>query len=106
MRTLITFGLLFSAHAGAEQFALQIGNSVAVQTPPAKVASFVFRAVGCGDPSKVELNATAEGLVGGERQSKKLSRITPGPAPGVYIVPREWPTDGVWIVNLSARCAN
>jgi len=43
--------------------------------------------------------------VNGARQSAAL-RLLPGTGPGVYLVSRDWPTQGVWVVRLIGTCAN
>ncbi|MBI4907453.1 MAG: hypothetical protein HY820_27760 [Acidobacteria bacterium] len=96
--------LFAAASLPASEFTLQIGNPVAVQTQTAKAASFAFRAVGCEQMAKLDVTATAEGTVGGERKSQKIPKLVPGTAPGTFLVYRHWPLDGVWILHLVARC--
>ena len=88
----------------AEQFSLEIGNPVAAGNFRAKMAVLAVRAKGCAQPAKVELNGAAEGLIEAGRQTVPLLRVTAMPTPGVYAVPHEWPREGAWVVNLTARC--
>ena len=85
-------------HAGG--FFLTIGNPVAANAPEAKRAVLVVRPDGCNEPAKARITGTAEGLVNGARRSVPLKLIAL-PTPGVYAVNREWPAEGVWVVNLT-----
>jgi len=94
---------LMAGRAPAEEFSLMIGPPVAAQNYSAKSAAFVFRTKGCADPDKIEVNGTAEGLYNGVRKTVRLQRIG-AVQPGVYSIFREWTGEGVWVVNLAARC--
>ena len=86
-----------------EQFAIQVASPVAAQSFHAKTSTFVFRTVGCAEPAKAEISVTAEGMMQNQRRSQRLQRIM-STSPGVYAVFREWPSEGVWILNIAARC--
>jgi len=110
--TLILFAAL-AASAAAADFALSIGNPAAAMlpgtpgTPPIvkkTAAVLAVRAENCADPAKVQITATAEGQINGSRQSIDL-RLFPGSTPGAYLVSRDWPAQGVWVVSLSGTCA-
>jgi hypothetical protein len=109
--------LALSASAFAVDFTLAIGNPAAASLPgtenspgaPARVfkvkdALLAVRTENCADPAKAQITGTAEGLVNGARQSVML-RLIPATGSGVYLVSREWPSQGVWVVNLSGVCA-
>jgi hypothetical protein len=96
---------LIAGRAPAEEFSLMIGPPVAAQNYNAKNAAFVFRTKGCADPDKIEVNGTAEGLYNGVRKTLRLQRIG-AVQPGVYSIFREWAAEGVWVVNLAARCTS
>ena len=107
-RTILTASIVLAAagpSASAEDFAIQIANSVAAQSYHMKRSAFVFRTTGCASPAKPEVTAKAEGRVSGARRSLPL-KVVPASTPGVYGIFREWPEEGVWIVNLMARCAS
>jgi hypothetical protein len=87
----------------AQDFVLQVGPAIAGNAAPAKKSLFVVRPGGCADPASVKITATAEGLVNGARRSVPVKLATL-PTPGVHAVPRDWPTGGVWIVNLVGTC--
>ncbi|HYI93329.1 MAG TPA: hypothetical protein VEX68_07280 [Bryobacteraceae bacterium] len=87
----------------AGEFTIQLANSVAAQNYQMKRSAFVFRTDGCVAPDKPDVMAKAEGKVSGNRRSLPL-KVVASPTPGVYGVFREWPEEGVWIVNLTARC--
>jgi hypothetical protein len=96
---------LFAAPAAfGDEFSFQIGSPIAARTSHMKSASFVFRTQGCADLAKSDVGATAEGLVNGERRSVRL-KVAPASTPGVYAIFREWPTEGVWVIHLTGRCA-
>jgi hypothetical protein len=84
-------------------FRLEIGPAVA-STGAGKVkdAVLLVRPLACDDAASVVITATAEGIVGGVRQSVvlKLQRL---PTPGVHAVSRQWP-EGRWVLNLTATC--
>lgn len=88
----------------AQDFSIQIASPVAAQSHQMKRSAFVFRTVGCAD-AKPEVSATAEGRVEGQRRSVPL-KVVPAPTANVFAISREWPNQGVWIVNIKARCAS
>lgn len=106
--------IALSASAFAADFMLAIGNPIAASFPVAensptqvrkvKDAAFAVRPEGCADPEKAQITGTAEGLVNGGRQSVTL-RLIAVSGPGVYLVSREWPSQGVWVVRLIGNCA-
>ena len=94
---------LAGAHwALAGGFFLSIGNPVAANVPQVKKAVLVVRPDGCNEPAKAQITGTAEGIVNGARQSVHL-KLTALPTPGVYAVFREWPAEGIWVVNLTGK---
>jgi hypothetical protein len=106
MSKFIAILALFYLQAGllaAEGFSIQIASPVAAQTYRMKSSAFVFRALGCEAPAKPEVTATAEGMVLGQRRSVPL-KVQEAQTPGVFGIFRQWPDEGVWIVNLAGRC--
>jgi hypothetical protein len=108
--------MAFSVSAFAADFTLAIGSPVAASLPGAPTTSggapvqvrkvdalFAVRTENCADPANALITAAAEGLVNGERQSAAL-RLIPGSGPGVYLVPRGWSAQGVWVVRLIGSC--
>jgi hypothetical protein len=86
----------------AEEFRLTVGPPVAGNAPQSKMSLFVVRVDGCPNPAAAGIEATAEGLVSGVRQSRPITLIAL-PTPGVFAINRGgWP-DGVWVVNLVGR---
>lgn len=109
LRTALGFGFVatlfaLSAAASAQEFALQVGPPVAGNAPSAKRAVLVVRPVGCADPAQAQITATAEGIVNGARRSMPLT-LAALPTPGVHAIQPEWPSPGVWVVNLIGNCA-
>jgi hypothetical protein len=105
MKRLSIAVLAIAANAMAQGFTFTIGSPVASQDFQLKAAAFVFRTEGCGDPARLVVSATAEGVVKGERRSVAL-RVFTGTKPGVYAVSQNWPSEGFWVVNLKGACAN
>jgi hypothetical protein len=105
VRSLTCAGLLFSPALTAESLQIQIASPVAAQMYQMKRSAFVFRTSGCPPEAKPEFSATAEGKVDGQRRSLVLKVVTGSP-PNVFGIFREWPAQGVWVVNLKARCAS
>jgi hypothetical protein len=97
--------LLLAGVAGAQDFSIQFASPVAAQSYQMKRSAFVFRTVGCADDVKPEVSATAEGRVEGHRRSVQLKIAQAAANPNVFGIFREWPNQGVWIVNIKARCA-
>jgi hypothetical protein len=93
----------FAPTVAAQDFVLQVGAAIAGGAPPAKKSLFVVRPGGCADPAAAKITATAEGLVNGARRTVPLT-LTALPTPGVHAVPKDWPSGGVWIVNLVGTC--
>lgn len=108
--------IVLSVSALAADFSLAIGSPVAASFPgtettpggtpqPRKVdAAFAVRTENCDHAAEALITATAEGLVNGMRQSMAL-RLSPGSGPGVYLVSRGWPAQGVWVVRLIGSCS-
>ena len=94
-----------AAAALSEGFTFTIGNPVASQDFRAKGSAFVFRTENCADTAKVEVSATAEGFLNGERKSLPL-QVMAMPRPGIYAVFQGWPAGGDWVVNLKGTCAD
>ncbi len=86
-------------------FTFTIGSPVASQDFQTKSAAFVFRTDGCAEPAKPQIDATAEGLVKGERRSVALKVMPSSSKPGVYAVFQTWTGEGMWVVNLSGTCS-
>jgi hypothetical protein len=64
-------------------------------------AVFLVRAWAHGNPiSATDLSGSAEGLVGGKRQSVAL-RLDATSRPDVYAVRRQWPAEGSWVVRVT-----
>lgn len=51
---------------------------------------------------QLSVSGTAEGLVKGERRSIPLE-VAPTATVGLYLVRRQWPGEGVWILNLTVQ---
>src|SRR5262249_11849893 len=105
---MLRFGIAFlaaAALASAEGFSFTIGGPVASQDFHFKTAAFVFRIEGCAESERVQVSATAEGLVNSERRSMPL-KVVPGNKPGVDAIFQTWPNEGAWVVNLKGTCGN
>jgi hypothetical protein len=96
--------LAYAPATFAEDFALQVGPPTAGNAQPAKTSMFVVRPGGCADPAAAKITGTGEGIVDGVRRSVPLTLVAL-PTPGVYAVPRDWSSAGVWIISLVGTCA-
>ena len=88
--------------------ALAGGFQLAVEAPPQsdpelKNAAMLVRTFGCNQPSDANVTATAEGLVGGKRQSVKLDLLPT--SKGVYAINQQWPAEGHWVVAITGLYA-
>jgi len=99
---ILAVGLAFAHLAMGGGFFLTIGNPVAANDPQAKKAVMVVRPDGCHEPAKAQLSGVAEGIVNGARRSVPL-KLAALSKPGTYAVYREWPAEGVWVVNLTGK---
>jgi hypothetical protein len=107
MRYFLIANLLvfLSGAASAEEFAIQIASPVAAQSYNMKRSAFVFRTLGCAAPEIPEVSAKAEGRVNAQRKTLPL-KVSAAQTPGVFGIFREWPEEGVWIVNIKGRCGS
>jgi hypothetical protein len=64
-------------------------------------AVLLVKPYGCHKPSDADVSATAEGVVGGKRQTIKLD-LTLRPA-GDYAIRRQWPDQGTWVVAITGK---
>jgi hypothetical protein len=88
----------------ADEFRLGIGPAIAGATKGAKKGFMAVRVEGCPDPSKASITGTAEGIVGGKRQTVPLNLLAL--SPGVYSVPQNWSQDGIWVLHFSGSYQN
>ena len=80
-------------------FYLELGSPSANKDPKARNAVLVTRFTGCHHPEKGTLQATAEGVVNGQRNTVTLTPVALA-EPGMYAIEREWPAEGKWVVRL------
>ena len=96
--------LMLSALAGplfAGALTVQIGNPTANREAMAKGGVVIVRTTACHAPEKSAIAATAEGIVDGKRQSMPL-KLIPLSEKGTFVVTREWPKEGVWVIRFTA----
>ncbi len=65
-------------------------------------AVVVVAAEGCGGGAGATLTGTAEGLINGKRQSVAVA-VTSTSKPGVFVVRKQWPSEGVWVLLVTAH---
>lgn len=104
MRSFAALALVWTTAALAQGFSLKIGSSVASQDFHFKAAALALRAEGCADLANIQITATAEGLVKGERRSVEL-KVMPASKPGIYAVLQNWGPDGDWVIAVKGVCA-
>jgi hypothetical protein len=86
-------------------FYLTLGNPDANTEAKQANAVLVVRADGCHEPEKATVSATATGTINGHRQSIPL-KLTKLSTPGAYALSQQWPKEGKWVIELSAKEAD
>jgi len=81
-----------TAFAGGQQIAAEVA-------PDGK--ALLVRTYRCGTPASLAVSGAAEGLVNGQRRRISLS-IGRTAEPGVFSVAQQWPSEGVWVLTLTA----
>ena len=102
LNRLIALGVVMPLLGGG--FWLELGSPTASSDPKATGAVVLARFVGCHEPEKAVLTATAEGVVQGKRQSIALQPVSLS-TPGLYAISRTWPAEGKWVLRLEGRYA-
>ncbi len=97
--------LLMSLPAIAGGFFIELGNPSASKDPAAKNAFLLARLTGCHQPERGTLQGTAEGFVNGKRQSIPV-KVSVLAKTGMFAVQQTWPTEGQWVLHLSATHPN
>jgi len=97
--------LFIGSVAAAQSLTFELGRPVAAQDFRFKGAAFVFRTSGCADPAKLELHASAEGIVNSARRSAPVTIRESTVNHGVYAVQRD-SEPGEWVVILKGSCGN
>ena len=104
LRSSLAGAVLLAAALIAPRSARACPPSLVVEQPSDTAAAsgtfLIVRAVPGCHPGALAVSGTAEGLVGGERRSEPLALVA-GSAPGVYLVRRQWPREGVWLLRLT-----
>jgi hypothetical protein len=100
LNRLIALGVVMPLLGGG--FWLELGSPTASSDPKARGAVVVALFIGCHEPEKAVLKATAEGVVQGKRQTLALSPVALS-TPGVYAISRTWPAEGKWVLKLEGR---
>ena len=93
--------------AGGLTSALAGGFGVAVFLPKQddarmKDALLMVQPIGCHGPG-ASVMARAEGIVNGKRQSVPVKLVPITGENDTYIVRREWPSDGTWVLLFTAK---
>jgi hypothetical protein len=83
-------------------FYLELGTPSASQDPKAKGAVVLAHFIGCHEPEKGVLTATAEGLVRGKRETIALQPVAMEKA-GLFAIQRQWPAEGKWVLRLVGK---
>jgi hypothetical protein len=95
----IAIAIVAAASLLAGGFAIEIAKPSANPEALAKHAVLVARGYACTAPEKTAIEATAEGLVNGKRETVRL-KLIPLSGPGMYALTRQWPAEGSWIITL------
>jgi hypothetical protein len=87
-----------AALAGPPWIAIELPASPFSSLP--RDAFLLVRAYHHFTPQSALITGTAEGLVNGERRSLALE-IAPTGVEGLFVVRRQWPARGVWVLRLT-----
>ncbi len=98
--TAMVFAAAVCAQAGG--LWVQLGAPEANPEAKAMKAVVTFKPVGCQEPEKAAVSGVAIGSRGGRRQEIPL-KITPLSVPGMYAITQQWPDDGNWVLQITAR---
>ena len=101
LATMLALASVASVYAG--------GFRLAVEAPDAsktnlKDAALIVRTFGCHQPADANVSVTAEGIVGGRRQSLPVELRAD--AKGVYSIRQQWPAEGKWVLVLTGTYNN
>jgi hypothetical protein len=85
-----------SAKAGGFQISVQPPDTAKMSM---KDAVLVVRTFGCMQPADANVTITAEGMVGGHRQTVPVQLHADDT--GVYAIRQQWPAEGKWVLVLT-----
>jgi hypothetical protein len=97
----IAVGLIGGVSLMAGGIGLEISRPSSNPEAQAKKAVLVVKGYACVEPSRTSITANAEGVVNGKRQSIPL-KLIPLSGQSTFALMRQWPTDGRWIIALTA----
>lgn len=89
----VTLAAAGVAQAGGQQIAVEVARDG---------KSLLVRTYRCGTPSDFTVTGTAEGLVDGQPRSVPL-KLTRASEAGVFVVSRQWPAEGSWVLTFSTE---
>lgn len=109
MKLLVLLSVLAAPAFSGGWFVISLGNPLAHANPAAQEAAFVVRIYGCA-AALTKVEATAEGIVDGQRRSVPLTLTPVGSALKMngtwghhdFAVPSPSATDGNWVINVVA----
>ena len=84
--------------AGGFQLSVEAAAS---NNPQLKGAALVVRTYGCMQPADAVVKASAEGLVGGKRQTIQLELAQL--ETGAYMLKQQWPSEGFWVIAINGE---
>jgi hypothetical protein len=93
---LLAFASAASVFAGGFQLTVEAPDAAKTSL---KDAALIVRTFGCHQPADANVTVTAEGIVGGRRQSLPVE--LKADAKGVYSIHQQWPTEGKWVLVLT-----
>ena len=79
-----------------------LGNPQANPQAQALKAFVTAKMTGCHQPEKAKLTAVAIGEVNGIRKTVPL-KLTPLAEPGSYVLTRQWPVEGKWVLQFTGE---
>src|SRR6185369_17885960 len=101
LATMLALASVASVYAGGFQLAVEAPDASKTNL---KDAALIVRTFGCHQPADANVSVTAEGMVGGRRQSLPVELRAD--AKGVYSIRQQWPAEGKWVLVLTGTYNN
>ena len=100
MAATAVFALAGNLLAGG--FYLSLGNPDASPEARKLHAVLTIQATGCHDPATAHLDATAIGMVNGQRREIPL-KVESLSSTGMFALTQQWPKEGHWVIKLVGK---
>ena len=96
---LFALSLTVSLPAFAGGFYVETFSPNSSARSASKSAFVLARLVGCHQPERGGVKATAYGMVNGKREVRE-AKVIPLKTQGMFVIERTWPASGQWVLQL------